>query len=119
MPDSQQRESIDKIKQMIFNPEVTVRMRGVMEKCSYCVQRIHNTQSAKRTAGEELKDGDIVSACQQACPTEAIVFGDLNDENSKVKGLHKNSRAYSVLDNLHTRPRTRHLAKLRNPVEHG
>jgi molybdopterin-containing oxidoreductase family iron-sulfur binding subunit len=118
MPDSQQKETIDKIKQMVFNPEVTVRMRGVMEKCSYCVQRIHTTQSAKRVLGQELVDGDVVSACQQACPTEAIVFGNLNDPQAKVTELHQNARAYSVLEDLNTRPRTKHLAKLRNPSEH-
>ncbi len=117
MPDSQQRESIDKIKQMVFNPEVTVRMRGVMEKCTYCVQRIHNTQTAKRNVGEELKDGDVVTACQQACPTEAIVFGNLNDAESKVSKLQKSPRAYSVLDDLNTKPRTKYMAKLRNPSE--
>jgi molybdopterin-containing oxidoreductase family iron-sulfur binding subunit len=116
LPDSQQAAEVDKIKQMVFNPEVTVRMRGVMEKCTYCVQRIHNTQIARRNAGEELKDGDVVTACQQACPTEAIVFGNLNDPDAKVTRLQQNARAYSVLDDLNTRPRTKHLAKLRNPM---
>lgn len=114
MPDSQQQQVIDRIKRMIFNPEVTVRMRGVMEKCTYCVQRIHTTQTAKRNAGQELQDGDVVSACQQACPTEAIVFGNVNDPNSKVRQMHQNRRAYSVLEELNTKPRTMHLAKLRN-----
>ena len=91
---------------MVFNPEVTVRMRGVMEKCSYCVQCIHTTQTTKRNAGEELKDGDVVTACQQSCPTEAIVFGNLNDPEAKVTKLQKNARAYSVLDDLNTKPRT-------------
>jgi molybdopterin-containing oxidoreductase family iron-sulfur binding subunit len=117
MPDSQQQASVDKIKQMLFNPEVTVRMRGVMEKCTYCVQRIHTTTSAKRVAGQELKDGDVVTACQQACPTEAIVFGDLKNPSAKVNTLQKSPRAYGVLDDLNTRPRTKYLAKLRNPSE--
>jgi molybdopterin-containing oxidoreductase family iron-sulfur binding subunit len=117
MPDTQQKEEIDAIKQMLFNPEVSVRMRGVMEKCTYCVQRIHNTQTAKRNAGESVQDGDIYTACQQACPTEAITFGDLNDRNSKVSKLHGNARAYAVLEELNTVPRSKHLAKLRNPVE--
>jgi molybdopterin-containing oxidoreductase family iron-sulfur binding subunit len=117
MPDSQQAEAVDKIKRMVFNPEVTVRMRGVMEKCTYCVQRIHNTNIAKRNVGEEIKDFDVVTACQQACPTEAIVFGNLKDKDATVSKLHENPRAYSVLEDLNTRPRTKHLAKLRNPTE--
>ena len=92
IPDQQQLEQVNQIKRMVFNPEVTVRMRGVMEKCTFCVQRIHTTQIAKRAAGEELADGDIVTACQQACPTQAIVFGDLNDPNSKVSQWHQNNR---------------------------
>jgi MoCo/4Fe-4S cofactor protein with predicted Tat translocation signal len=117
IPDQQQLDMVNKIKRMVFNPEVTVRMRGVMEKCTFCIQRIHTTQIAKRAAGEELADGDIVTACQQACPTQAIVFGDLNDPNSKVSQWHKNNRAYSLLDaELNTRPRNRFLAKISNPV---
>jgi MoCo/4Fe-4S cofactor protein with predicted Tat translocation signal len=106
------------VERMVFNPEVTVRMRGVMEKCNFCLQRIHNTQIQKRNAGEEIADGDIVTACQQACPTQAIVFGDLNDKESKVNVLHHNDRAYSLLDELlNTRPRNRFLAKISNPAE--
>ena len=105
------------VKRMVYNPEVTVRMRGVMEKCNFCLQRIHNTKISTRNAGEELADGDIVTACQQACPTQAIVFGDLNDKNSKVSVLHHNDRAYSLLDELlNTRPRNRFLAKISNPA---
>jgi molybdopterin-containing oxidoreductase family iron-sulfur binding subunit len=117
LPDMQQLESIDKIKQMVFNPEVTVRMRGVMEKCTYCIQRIHNTKVAKRSEGQELKDGDVVTACQQVCPTEAIVFGNLNDKESEVSKLHANPRSYTVLDELNTRARSKHMAKLRNPLD--
>jgi MoCo/4Fe-4S cofactor protein with predicted Tat translocation signal len=117
IPDQQQLEQVNKIKRMVFNPEVTVRMRGVMEKCTFCVQRIHTTQTAKRAAGEELVDGDIVTACQQACPTQAIVFGDLNDPNSRVAQWHQNNRAYGLLDaDLNTRPRNRYLAKISNPA---
>jgi molybdopterin-containing oxidoreductase family iron-sulfur binding subunit len=106
------------VKRMVFNPEVTVRMRGVMEKCNFCLQRIHNTQIQKRNAGEEIADGDIVTACQQACPTQAIVFGDLNDKESKVSVWHRNDRQYSLLDELlNTRPRNRYLAKISNPAE--
>jgi molybdopterin-containing oxidoreductase family iron-sulfur binding subunit len=116
MPDTEQESKVDLIKRMVFNPEVTVRMRGVMEKCTYCVQRIHNTTAARRVEGKQVADGDVVTACQQACPTEAIVFGNLNDPNARVTKLHKNARAYSVLEDLGTEPRTRHLAKLRNPL---
>ncbi len=114
-PDTQQRESIDPVKRMVFNPDVTVRMRGVMEKCTYCIQRIHAVQIDKRNRGEEIHDGDILTACQQACPTQAIVFGDLNDPNSRVSRLHQSRRGYALLEDLNTRPRTNYLAKLRNP----
>src|SRR6201999_222199 len=100
MPDLEQQDpaKYNVIKRMAFNPEVTVRMRGVMEKCTYCVQRIHTTVIAKRGAGSDVADGDILTACQQACPTEAIVFGNLKDPDSKVSKLQwKNARAYDVL----------------------
>jgi molybdopterin-containing oxidoreductase family iron-sulfur binding subunit len=118
IPDQQQLEQVNKIKWMMFNPEVSVRMRGVMEKCTYCVQRVHRTTQAKRAEGKHIVDGDIVTACQEACPTQAIVFGDLNDRQSKVSKLQNNARAYGVLqEELDTRPRTLHLAKIRNPGE--
>jgi molybdopterin-containing oxidoreductase family iron-sulfur binding subunit len=117
LPDMQQQEQIDPILRMAFNPDVSVRMRGVMEKCTYCVQRIHRATIAKRAQGQDVQDGDIITACQQACPTQAIVFGDLKDENSQVSKLHRNARAYGVLhEELDTRPRTAYLAKLRNPA---
>jgi len=118
IPDQQQLEQVDPIKRMVFNPEVTVRMRGVMEKCTYCIQRIHNTQTHKRAIGEELKDGDIITACQQTCPTQAIVFGDLNDRQSQVSKLQReNPRTFSLLADLDTRPRTQYLGRVRNPAE--
>ncbi len=117
MPDSQQQAQVDEIKQMVFNPDVTVRMRGVMEKCTYCVQRISAAKIARRNAGEQVQDGDVVTACQQACPTQAIAFGDLNDPHSQVRKLHQNHRAYGVLASLNVRPRTKHLAIVRNPAE--
>ena len=117
MPDSQQREMVDPIKRMVFNPEVTVRMRGVMEKCTYCTQRINAAKIDRRNKGEEIQDGDVVTACQGACPTQAIVFGNLNDPNSAVSKMHQNNRAYGVLAELNVKPRTQFLAKVRNPAE--
>jgi molybdopterin-containing oxidoreductase family iron-sulfur binding subunit len=117
IPDMQQEEMVPEVKRMVFNPEVTVRMRGVMEKCTYCVQRIHNTKITRRAAGQDLQDGDIVTACQQACPTQAIVFGDLKDPNSRVSKLQASGRNYDLLADLDTRPRTRYMAKLSNPPE--
>ncbi len=117
IPDEQQLEQVDKIKRMVFNPEVTVRMRGVMEKCTYCIQRIHATTVAKRAKGEDVADGDILTACQQTCPTQAIVFGNLNDPEARVSKLQKSQRSYSLLADLDTRPRTQYLAKVRNPGE--
>jgi molybdopterin-containing oxidoreductase family iron-sulfur binding subunit len=122
IPDMQQDAVIDKIKRMVYNPDVTMRMRGVMEKCSYCVQRIkRNTIEAKNlwARGERDKptvdDGAIVTACQQSCPTQAIVFGDLNDADSHVTKSQQSPRAYMVLEELNTRARSKYLAKLRNP----
>ena len=97
---------------------MTVRSRGVIEKCTYCVQRIEQARISARIddkgVGRMLKDGEIVTACQQSCATAAITFGSLHDPNSKVSLKHKDERAYQVLWELNTRPRTRHLAKVRN-----
>jgi Fe-S-cluster-containing dehydrogenase component len=100
---------------MQFNPNVTVRMRGVMEKCSYCVQRIEEGKIAARRDSREMKDGDVISACAQACPTQAIVFGDLNDKAALVTRLYNSNRGYHLLAELGTHPRTLHLGKVRNP----
>ena len=109
-------ESRNKVRKLLFNPEVTVRFRGVMEKCSYCVQRIQNTKIAAKRENRQLVDGEIVTACQSACPTEAIVFGDLSDKTSRVSRLHGDKRAYGLLDDvLYTKPRTQFLARVRNP----
>ena len=102
-------------EKMQFNPNVTVRMRGVMEKCSYCVQRIEEGKIGARRDGKTFGGNDVVSACQQACPSEAIFFGDLNDPSSKVAKAHKSDRGYAVLADLGTHPRTLHLGKVRNP----
>ena len=102
-------------EKMHMNPNVTVRMRGVMEKCNYCVQRIQETKIHTRNDGRAIKDGDIRTACQQACASEAIVFGDLNDPTSEVSKLHKLDRAYRLLAEIGTWPRTTYLGKIRNP----
>jgi molybdopterin-containing oxidoreductase family iron-sulfur binding subunit len=118
------REARNKLRRLLFNPEVTVRMRGVMEKCTFCVQRIQNAKihakAVRRTErpGEvdaPLPDGDIVTACQAACPTEAIVFGDLADPNSRVSRLHDDQRTYDLLPEVYTKPRNKFLARVKNP----
>ena len=99
------------------NPDVTVRSRGVMEKCSYCVQRIQEAKIQTEKEGRRVRDGEIQTACQQVCPTQAITFGDLNDRNSKVAKLQALPRNYGLLDDLNTRPRTTYLGYVRNPNE--
>ncbi len=97
------------------NPDVTVRGRGVMEKCTYCVQRIRRAQIDARIAGKKLEDGDVVTACQQACPVAAIEFGDIADPASRVSEARRNPRLYAVLNEVGTVPRTRYLARIDNP----
>jgi len=97
------------------NPEVTVRDRGVMEKCTYCVQRISAARKLAEKEDREIGPHKVVTACQSSCPTQAITFGDLNDPASGLAGLREDPRHYALLGELGTRPRTTYLARLRNP----
>jgi molybdopterin-containing oxidoreductase family iron-sulfur binding subunit len=106
--------SVQNIARMAMNPDVTVRSRGVMEKCTYCVQRIERARIDARVAGRELADGEFTTACAQACPSKAIVFGSLHDKETAVSKWHEDPRAYDVLHELGTRPRTAHLARVKN-----
>ena len=144
MPDTQQPDVIDQVRRMVFNPDVTIRMRGVMEKCTYCTQRISRARIEAKARWAERKtevaalpdgpakaaataniadypyveDGAIVTACEAACPTEAITFGNLNDPDSKVSRMQhprKSPRAYKLLEELNSRPRTKHMGLVRNP----
>src|ERR1035438_5504450 len=100
---------------MMRNPEVSVRSRGVMEKCTYCVQRITAGRITAEKENRKVRDGEVITACQQACPAGAIVFGDLNDPNSRVSKLKAQQRNYNLLEDLNTRPRTSYMAVVQNP----
>ncbi len=100
-----------------LNPDVTVRARGVMEKCTFCIQRIRGAQNDARLENRPVRDGDVVTACAQACPSDAIVFGDVNDPRSRVARLQQDPRGYRVLEDLNTRSAITYLAKVLLPAE--
>src|SRR5262249_41026272 len=102
---------------LMRNPDVTVRSRGVMEKCSYCVQRINHARMEAEKEGRPVRGNEVVTACQGACPTRAIVFGNTNDSEADVTKAKKDPRNYALLASLNTRPRTTYLARLTNPNE--
>jgi molybdopterin-containing oxidoreductase family iron-sulfur binding subunit len=117
LPDADRLNKADlQLQSMMMNPEVTVRSRGVMEKCTYCVQRIQNTKIVAKTEGNRrIRPNEIRTACQDACPAQAILFGDIQDPVSDVARAHRNPRAYALLEELNIAPRTRYLARVRNP----
>ncbi len=108
-------KDIPEIVQMAMNPDVTVRFRGVMEKCTFCIQRIREGEIQAKRENRAVRDGEIMTACQEACPTGAITFGNINDKNSEVVKRKQEPRNYALLQELNLRPRTTYLARLRNP----
>lgn len=108
------RKEIPAPSHMAFNPDVTVRIRGVMEKCTFCIQRIRSARSAAKIENRALKDGDVKTACQTACPTDALIFGDMNDPNSKVSKAFSEPRAYGLLEEWGAKPAVRYMTKIRN-----
>ena len=100
-----------------LNPDVTVRARGVMEKCTFCIQRIRDTQNHARLEDRPIRDGEFTTACAQACPSDAIVFGNVKDPGSRVARIKQDARGYHVLEEINVRPAVTYLAKVLHPVE--
>jgi len=113
--DYQKRRLKDSVQELVYNPQVTVRSRGVMEKCTFCIQRINTAKFQAKNKGKDLPDGAVQTACQQACPAGAIMFGNINDLKSQVAAWNNSPRAYHVLQELNTQPSVAYLAKLSNP----
>jgi molybdopterin-containing oxidoreductase family iron-sulfur binding subunit len=111
------REQQEPMSRMVLNPDVTVRSRGVIEKCSFCVQRIQEGKLTAKKENRPLRDGDVVSACQTACPTNAISFGDRNDKESIVAQAVTDERAFGVIEEIHTMPNVLYMTKVRNRTE--
>ena len=111
----QQAQLRDPVQELVFNPQVTVRGVGVMEKCTFCVQRISAARFKAANQGQPLTDGAVQTACEQACPARAIVFGDLNDPHSRIAKLKSSGRAFHVLEELNVKPNVTYLARVRNP----
>jgi molybdopterin-containing oxidoreductase family iron-sulfur binding subunit len=107
----------EKSLRLVLNPDVTVRSKGIMEKCTMCVTRIRDGKERAKALGVPVKDGDIQTACMQTCPTNAIVFGDLNDPASRAAKLTKNERGFHVLEELNTAPAITYQTKVRNREE--
>jgi len=103
------------VLELVNNPDVTVRMRGVMEKCTYCVQRIEEAKIQSKVDRQPIPANWLQTACQQSCPTEAIIFGDINNAEAEVTRLKADPLNYGLLEDINTRPRTTYLAKMRNP----
>jgi molybdopterin-containing oxidoreductase family iron-sulfur binding subunit len=112
-------EHTDPVANLALNPDVTVRSRGVMEKCTFCVQRIEAVKIRARNEGRQIADGEIQTACQQSCPANAISFGDLVDASSRVNRQKRDDRDYILLEELNLRPSISYLAKVRNSEEVG
>jgi molybdopterin-containing oxidoreductase family iron-sulfur binding subunit len=101
-------------EKLVLNPDVTVRSRGVVEKCSMCVQRIQDVKLKAKLEGRTIADGEVKTACQQSCPGDAIIFGDINDPNSEIAKINQNPRTYQLLEQLHTLPSVSYVTKVRN-----
>jgi Fe-S-cluster-containing dehydrogenase component len=109
------KDERNQVKEMVYNPDVTVRFRGVMEKCTYCVQRIRQTTIKAAQEGRPVGNDEVTTACQDSCPTQAIIFGDMDNPASRLAAKKKDSRDYALLEELNVRPRTTYMARVRNP----